>query len=248
MSNQALQSLLMGYSEKGKTSLLSPGSGSQLEIFELGLHNRSGGAINVGLCVKLNSSSYKVYQIDASATPDAVEVTTAIQGGTATDIFTTTNNDGFMVQADRPFNVIGLNISQAETASPTYAYTYYDGSAMSSVSTIDVPSAYSTGTQLIVVNPDIDWAVGTTSAVGGDSSLYAIQAVATTAGGQAVQADDIWVGYFVRFEEALADNGKLTFTSPANEALVLDGSEGVFPYFGTASAANQARVVYKTRG
>jgi hypothetical protein len=49
-----------------------------------------------------------------AATPN-VDATATIQAGTAVDIFTLTNNDGYLVYGLRPFNKLTIVVSQAST-------------------------------------------------------------------------------------------------------------------------------------
>jgi hypothetical protein len=243
MLGQMLEEFNIGYAEKGKSDALAAPSNKQLKIHSVVALNRSGAAIDTGLCRKLAERSWEFGQLVDASAPDFVDATDAIQAGTATDIFTTTNNDGFLVQAEKSFNIIGLNVSTA-SAGGVFEYTYFNGTAYVALTTIEVPSYASTGTKLIVFPAPSDWVKGTTVAVGGSTSLYSIRVRATTAPAAAVQANDLWVAKFIAFHSALVNNASLEVNFDGNFPLVFDALETVMPYFGTASAANMVMGFY----
>lgn len=250
MSRQALQSILVGYSERGKTKVLSPSTGNQFEIYQAEAHNRSGGTIDAGIGVRFAdvAGAWSLGTITAASTPDFLDATTTIQAGSNVTIFTTTNNDGFLVQSKKRFNLIGLTIAQANTGSPTYVVSYYNGSAYTTLVTISAPTDYAVGTQVIVFAAPPDWAVGTTAAVGGSTTLYSIRVAATAAPSQAVIASAAWVAQLVKYNEGVVDNASSTFDTGTQEPILLEANEGIIGYFGSASTANTVRVLYKSRG
>lgn len=232
------------YEQKAKAAVISPGDGQQLLLHSAILHNRSGASANLGVLVRL--ADYKFGTLPSGAA--VVDATAAIAAGTTQNIFTTTNNDGFLLQSKKKFNLIGLEITQASTGSPAYTYQYYNGTAWTALpDVIEVPSYSGTGSSLLVFTAPRDWAVGTPAADGGDSDKYAIRVRATTAPGQAVQANALWVGKFIHFQEAVADNGNLSVTFPYEQPKLLDGGEGILPYFGTASASNCVSALYQSK-
>jgi hypothetical protein len=228
----------LGYSTRGTVAALSPPAGKQLKVYLANVQNRTGSAIDAGICVRFDPTSWSLGTLTAASTPDFADATATIQAGSDVSIFTTTNNDGFLVQSSRLFNVIGLTISQAESVSPVYEYTYYNGTTYATLTTISVPTTYGAANQWIVFPAPQDWVVGTTAAVGGSTTKYSIRVRATTAGGQAVKANAAWIGQFIAFQEGLADNGNVTLSFSELNPLILQANEGVMPYFGTANAAN----------
>lgn len=242
-----LQHKHVGYNQNGKSTVIAPASNMQLQVYEMEANNRSGGAINVGLLKKFVESAWKFYTVVAASTPDATDASTAVKAGTATAIFTTTNDDGFLVQASKPFNLIGMNVSTAASGgSPIYTYQYYDGSAYQTLSTIAVPS-YGSGNNHIVFNAPIDWAVGTSDAVGGDSDKYSILVRASAASsGAGGSINSLWVGEFLKFQASVADKASLEMKFDRDQPLIFVGGEGLMPYFGgSANAQNSVRVLYK---
>ena len=239
MSRRPLQTFHTAYSEKGKTALVSLASTKQLHVHALTLMNRSGGAANCGLLIKYNNARWKIGTLIAANTPDyTTDVTSLIQGGSATTIVTTTNNDGYLISADKPFSYFGYTVSQAESGAPVYTYQYYNGTAYTNLTSIELGGYASTGDKTIAFQSPIDWAVGTTAAVGGPTTQYNLKVIASTAPGTAIQINNAWVARFMKFQEGLADNSNLVLTFDNDFPLVLEGGESVMPYFGTASADN----------
>lgn len=235
---------LTAYAERGKTAVISPATGQQVRLKNISVGNRSGSGVDAGICAKHASTSYKAWTLIAASTPDATEVTTALQAGTAQTIFTTTNNDGVLVQSRKKFNFIGMNVTQANTGSPVYAASYYNGSSYASLPTISVPTDYATDTQVHAFAAPTDWVVGTTAAVGGDTSLYSVRLVATTHPDTAVKIDALWLATFIAFQEGLADNANLVLNFNELALLELEAGEAIMPYFGAANAANIVQGLY----
>ena len=245
---------MTGYAVKGNATIVSPGTGNQLEVFETKLLNRSGATLNMGICVKMANADWKLYRITAASTPDGTDITSTVQAGTTASIISTTNNDGYLVTSARPFNVIGMNIVQAETGAPTYVYSYYNGSSMSTFTPTDTIVYTSTGNVTMTMFPSIDWVVGTSSGIL-DSAItpaYSMRLLATAAPSQAVTINSMWVGYALAYGDTVADNAALTYpavhSANNNAVLTLQGQEGIMPFFSTANALNMASVLYKTRG
>jgi hypothetical protein len=191
--------------------------------------------------------SWSFGKIIVADTPDFTDQTSTIQDGSTVTLYTTTTNDGFLIQSPRRFNLIGFSVTQAESGSPVYTYQYYNGTAYATLTTIKVSASYTVADHVIAFAAPQDWAVGTTAAVGGSTSLYSILMKASTAPGTAVQANAMWVSAFLNFTEGVADNGKVVCTAAAGENFTLQSTEGVVPFFGTANAANTVRVTYKSR-
>lgn len=245
-----LQNSFSGYLENCKTGVIIPPATKQINLYSAWAVNGSGLSIDVGICKKLGNDEWKAYSIIAANTPDATDVTASIQAGTATNIFTTTINDGFMIGAKQKFGVIGLTVSQADSGSPVYAIRYYNGSAMATLTGYSIPASYAAGTVLITFPAPIDWVPGSTAAVGGDSSLYMVEVVATTAGGQIVKATSAWICQFLAYTPGLADRGYIQFdTLSSDYPLVLSGNQQVLPYFGgTANAKNTFGALFSIQG
>ncbi len=238
-----LQTLHTGYPDGAKSAVLVPSTGKQIRLLKAKALNKSGGAIDVGICRKLANGSWKFFTWVQLGAPKATDVTAAIQAGTTTDLTTLTANDGYVVQSAKKFNIIGLNVSQAPTANQVFEYKYWNGASWASLTTIAVPT-YATTERLVVFLAPIDWAVG-----GGDGlsdSLYAVRVRATTPPDTTrAQANLAWVGQFIDFQYQVANNTAFEFVVPANDPpLLFETLEGLMPYFGGANAANCVQAQY----
>lgn len=250
MSSNPLLSIDCGYSQNCKDPVVTPGTGEMLNIYSARALNQSGGAVDTAIAKKLGNTNWKFGTLTAASTPDYTDFTTAIQAGGGVNIFTAVNNGGYLVGANAKFNLIGLNISTAEAGSPVYTYQYYNGSAYTTLTTYSVPATYALATNLVVFPAPQDWVVGTDATVGGDSSLYNIRVLSTTAGSQAVVANAAWVVSFLEFQPSLADKTSLSWTVLSNDnPLILSAGDAILPYFsGSASAKNSLRVLYSVIG
>lgn len=235
-----------GYEQQGKAAVLSPAVSQQLDIYAVHLLNRTAAAMDMGILIKLGPSGYK-FGLLQGGTP-VVDVTLALQSGTTEDVVTTTIGDGFLVQSTKTFGLIGLAVSQASTGSPVYSALYYNGTAYVPLPDIIEVADYSaTGDKLLVFAAPRDWVKGSTPAVGGDSDKYSLQLITTTAPGQAVQANDVWAGHFLHFQENVAPSGLLSLTYAEKFCRILDSQEGLLPYFKVANPKNMVTAKYFSR-
>lgn len=243
--SKILQIVHKGYSEISKTAALTPASAEQLRVYNVKLHNRSGGAIDVGALRKFTQYGFKVFSQTAPGV--CTNVSDLISAGTNSTVIGTVNNNGMVVQSKDLFNLLGLTVSQAQTGAPVYAYQYYNGTSFVTLNTIAVPASYALGSQVIIFNAPQDWVKGSTGLTGLDSGKYTMRVLSTTAPGTAVQASALWAGQLLDFQEGVADNASLEMSFPDNLPLTFEGNEGLLPYFSSASAQNQVRIVYESK-
>lgn len=230
--SRGIQVLLSGYGIKAKTAVLSPAPGEQVVLYSAKVHNRSGDLLDLGLMRKLSTQSWKTIKVAASDS----DVTSLIQAGTAVDFFESTNH-GFIASSNRKFSLFGVNVSTAETGSPVYTAQYWNGSTWSTLTTMDVPSAYSSGSQLHVFAPPIDWATEDDTGLVPEDH-YAIRVLSSTAPSTAVGIDDAWLAEALTLKEAVADNGFLEVQFEPERPFIFESEESVLPYFGSAANAN----------
>lgn len=251
-----------GYAVKLSTPVVSPATNRTLELYKASVFNGTGGSITAAIAKRLASVDTKqaFFVLTSSGMPltqTATDITSAIIAGTAgRGIFTTAaNSDGFIVQCKDKFNVVAMNVTQAQTGSPAYTYKYWNGSSFTTLTTIEVPASYAAGIQVIAFQLPTDWVTGSDPAIGGNSSgYYSILVQATTAPSQAVQvgnsgtAPSIWLARFLDSKE-LATKVGFEMSAFEGEPIMLDSSESLLPYFsGAANAANTMTVLYKNSG
>lgn len=229
-----------------------------IEVAEIVVTNRSGAAADMGWGYIMPTTHWLAGQWDDSETPAYVEDTTDAQDAGATDfpLFTTTDDDGFVIQCDYPFNVIGIDLGTAEAGGPTYVYSYWNGSAWTTIDqtnqVFNLPDYTSTppANEYIAFPTPYDWvqlATGDTpvDTHGLTAGKYAVRVVATTAPTTAPVADDLWIATLVDFEPQIADDAALSFMVPEN--ILIPNNASIVPYFGTANAGNLIKVYYRNK-
>ena len=151
--------------------------GTRLVIGEFSLQNRSGGTVVAGIGGRFPISLWTFGTwTDASYAAGTVYTndTTDAQDSDAGDVnldTVATNNDGFVIGCDVPFNIASLQISQASANGTVYAVHYSIASAgtgfSSNYGTITnlyvAPSFTATGEQLIWFEPPVDWVKATSA-------------------------------------------------------------------------------------
>lgn len=247
----------MNYAEKTKTAVVPAVSGKQLVYIGATLNNRSGGAIIAGIGFKLDNSRWKAGLWDDSEAASYIDDTTDAQDAGTNDfaLTTTTNNDGFVIQALDKFGIVGVTVGTAGAGgSPAFEYTYWNG-AWTALTLIETPTWTSTGEKTLAFAPPADWtalaAADTPVATDGlTAGYYAIRVRATTApSGTAALADIAWVARLYDYKEDVSDNAVLNaIPEDADRGIVLQGGESIIPYFGTAHANNSVTVRYAVRG
>ena len=248
MSQAALVSIIRAYAQKSKDGVVVPNASRQLAFQEMSVHNRTGGAIDVGILVKLAAEAYTLGTIDDSATPDFIAGSLP-SSTNVVELFSTTDDDGFLVSSRKQIGLVGFTVSQAEAGTPVYEYTYFNGTSYVALTTIETPAAWTATDHLIVFIAPHDWVVGTTVAVGGSATAFNLRVRATTAPSTAVEVNDMWVGEFLDFQEALGDNSALEIAAEdEKEPLVFESLEEFLPYFGTANAANLVKARFLNVG
>lgn len=236
-------SVLVSYGTKGKLAAFPPSSSQQIYLYNARAYNNTASAINVGILALAVTGEYSLYRyVDSGAT--YTNVTTSISAGTS--IFAGANNDGYVVQWAKRFGMVGLTVSSAG-AGGVFTYKYWNGSAFTTLTTLENPADYSsTGDKFIVFQPPSDWVVGGPTGV--DPSRYSIFVQSTTAPGSAVSITNMWLGHFLEFVESVASKAYVQVMFPPDKPYVLSGNSGLIPYFSTAGAANQFAAYYSITG
>lgn len=237
-NKQFIQNISVGYSNQSLTVPYAVDASKQMLMVSASLYNASGASSLVGGFHSVSNADFKVYTLGASDT----EVTSTIQAGSTITAFPTTNNYGLLVQARNPFQAIAFNISQAQTGSPVYTYEYYNGSTWASLTVLNSPAYTPAGVQALVFQAPVDWATGDGSE-DGDSTLYSVRMLATTAPSQAVQFNALRVLKLIKMQE-LADKASLDLDF-SGSPLLLQGGESFIPFFSYTSPNNRIDLNYK---
>lgn len=235
-------SSLVAYGTRGKADAFSVPANKQIWLYNARAFNNSGSAQAVGICRKTTEIQLGLFSYTAVGTAYTSIPLSGLSGGPS--IFSGTVNDGFAMQSKRPFNVLGLHILVGQN-SGVYAYSYWNGSAFSSLTTLSAASfgasASDTDTWVAFRAPQ-DWVPGGPSGLDQDS--YTIRVVSTTQPAAAVTINDLWVGEFLEYYDNVPNNAAVQLSFPDTKPFLLNGGEGLFPYFPTANAANQFGAYY----
>jgi hypothetical protein len=159
-------------------------------------------------------------------------------------MLTVTNNDGYLVQCKKPFNLVGITVQEAATGG-TFTYEYYNGTAYTTLTTIAVPAYSAAADTYLAFAAPVDWAPGTTAAVGGNTGYYSILVRHTTAPGDTGSFNAAWVGRFLTFRAQVANYGSVSLGFDELNPYILESGESIIPYFGTASANNVTEAFYE---
>lgn len=241
MYNLPLQYANIGYGQNSKDVALAPPSNKQLHLYACTVKNESGGPIDMAILKRMGA--FSLYTLTAASTPDAVAATAPITTFAA-------NNDGFLVQSQFKFGMIGFAITTGQ-AGGTFAIQYYNGTSYTTLTTFVAPANYgSTGQFQYIFNAPVDWAKGTTAAIGGDTGMYSIRVISSTAAAGGVVIDSIFIAELLKYQVAVADHGELSINPAlALQPIMFSGAEGVQPYFGgTATAKNSLQATYAIQG
>lgn len=241
------QSPLLTASTKCKTELVTPALGSRLTCLEGTVYNRSGGTANVGVAVKHFNDAWKAGQWDDSATPRFIDDTADAQDSGTNDfaLFTTTDNDGFAVQASRQFNIVGIDVTTVETGSPVIVFQYWNGTAWTALTTIETPDFTITASdQYLVFQTPPDWVKGGDTNDGIDSDKYAVRVIATTAPATAALAAELWLCRFLSFQSSISTDKFHQFALDS-QVVHLESGESLLGFFGTANANNMAQFLFQ---
>lgn len=235
----------VAYPSQGKDVALACPFSKQLIVHSMAAYNGAVVANDIGVGYQLASPAWQFYQIVAGV---ATNATTGLQAGSSTNIFNTTANDGFYVSAKLPFNLLYLNLSQAQSGSPVYDYSYWNGSAFVALPLLATTSYSSTGATYVAFLAPIDWVAGNGSLLPTiqGSAGFTIRVRSTTAGGQAVIANAASVAKFFAYREDIASKQHLQvlFERP----ITLESGEGLIAYYSSANASNLVDASYQLEG
>lgn len=234
---------------------------TQFVIKEAALYNKSGSNAYLGIGGRLPIDLWSFGRWDdseaAAGIPFIDDTTDAQDAGTGDVPLDTvgTNNDGFVIGCDVPFNVASLQISQASATGTVWdvAYSALDSSGLGTWTTLTslyvAPGWSSTGEHLLWFEPPTNWVkVSAASAVAGRHGAsvpqrYCVRVRATT-------GPDTTAG-----TASLVTLGRVFYTSRVATENPLFAAENELPLpaqcdaiaacFSVGNQANRAQVLYR---
>jgi hypothetical protein len=248
----------IGFENEAKDVVLSPNATHRPERIVIGsveVGNSSGSDAFMGWGYKMPNTSWAAGQWDDSANASYTADTTDAQDAGANDfaLTTTTNDDGFILECDEPFHVIGITVGTAEGGSPAYAYEYWDGSSWANLEPfmLYTPDFTGTGDTYFGWLQPHDWtalATGDTpvDTDGLTAGRYAIKLDASTAPSTAPLANVLWVVRLCDYVEAVGDGKSITLT--ASGEIQIPYQAGVVPITETADSGNWCSIRYRMGG
>lgn len=194
----------------------TPGLNQGAALKWVELHNRSNAVAVVGVVGHIPDALWIAGQWVNGTTTFTDDTTDAQDsGGDDFALSTLTNNDGHIIGAEIPFNVVSYDVSTAENAG-TWEIAYWNGAAWTVLANPFLPAAlnavFQATVETVIAFPlPSDWARGG-SGTGVSATKYNLRLRATTAPGATVGlAKRIHIGRAVLLQEAVADNGVKTF-------------------------------------
>lgn len=233
----------------------SASGGIRLQLAYFSLQNRSGGAANIGIGVRIPTTMWKAGQW-VHATTTYTDDTTDFQDAGASDaaLETLTNNDGFLVSSTKQFNALCINVGTASVGVPVRVLEYSSGTSTwtaitNYISFAGASAVYPTGENVIVWVPPANWAVmaaghGTGVTVG----HYGIRVRATTASGTAGLASTMSVHRLYFLTEGLADNNLIDVPLGGMYFPMDLQGEALVSYISTVNNQNRVTALVRARG
>ncbi|MDE2441740.1 MAG: hypothetical protein KGP14_12015 [Betaproteobacteria bacterium] len=230
---------------------------TRFSVQNLAVQNRSGSAAVVGWGGRLpaDATLWKAGQW-TNATTTFTDDTADAQSSAATDVplTTTTNNDGFIVMAQVPFNILSIIVSATvATGAPVYdvAYSIAGGTwtTLTLANLLVAPAYAAAGESLLWFESPGDWAVSEAGhATGIPTGYYAIRVRATTAPTIAPIATQIIPGIIVDSMKAVADSGVASWNYASGERDLPAVCDALAVAISGASDQNHVTAAYRMRG
>lgn len=221
-------------------------------ISEASIHNRTGSDAVCGVAVRIPVDLWTAGQWVQSTTTFTDDTTDAQDAGTSDfALGTTTNNDGWCLFCDIPFNVVSVVVGTAASGgSPAFdlAYTIAGGTWTAITNAFVMPSTIATGEQLVWFAKPQGWAVSESGhGTGVPTGKYGIRVRATTAGSSAGgSANLLVVGHCIYATEGIADN-KVALVTNEGETPLSPQGDALCAVISVADNQNRADMKYRMR-
>lgn len=249
---------LPSYAANPLASRNAVGLATMFAVQSLEVQNRSGSVAHVGWGGRLptDSTLWKAGQW-TNGTTTFTDDTTDAQSAGANDfaaMVANTNNDGFIVLAQIPFNILSMIVGTAAAGgAPVYDVAYSAaGGAWTTITLANllVAPAFATGEQLLWWQEPNDWVVTVAGhATGIPTGYYAIRVRATTAPtATAALLTQLIPGVMVKSIKNVASDGLANFSYGDAECLVPPQCDALAVAISVASDQNYVSAHYRLRG
>lgn len=231
------------------------GLSTRFVIGSASIQNRSGGTVVAGIGGRFPVSLWKSGQW-TDATTTYTDDTTDAQSAAANDVpldTVNTNNDGFIVMCQVPFNIVSIKVGTATAGgAPAWDVAYsIAGGTWTTLSNLYVaPDFTSTGEQLVWFEPPTNWAVSEAAhATGISTGYYAIRIRATTAPTVTQGKATLMVlGMIYHSTESITDNIILDAITNNSELWLPPQCDAICAAISTANIQNRITLNYRMVG
>lgn len=250
MQRGSVDGIRKGFTGKGSDELLTAPSSpirQSIIVHKVDVANNSGSDAACGYGYKILDANWKAGQWDDSATPKITDDTTDAQDAGADDfaLTTTTSNDGHVVSAAEPFELVGYTVSTASVGSPVYEYAYWNGSAWTAFEVIVAPDFSATGETALAFSAPSDWAKGGSGTDELDDDQYHIRVRATTAPSTAPLATQLWVVRLLDLVGTVSDGTTVNeIRYVVSSGAKIPPGHALVPYCSVSDAGNTISVEY----
>jgi hypothetical protein len=218
---------------------------------EVSIHNRSAGDAACGIAVRLPIDLWTAGQWVDSTTTYTDDTTDAQDAANDFALGTTTNNDGFAIFCEVPFNVVSVVVGTAATDTPPiYAleYTLAGGTWGTITNAFVAPDFTATGEHLIWFAIPQDWAVSEAGhGTGVPVGQYGIRVRHTTApAAEGGSATLLMLGNCLYPTEAIADN-KVALVTMEGETPCLPQGDALVAVISVTNNQNRCDCKFRMR-
>jgi hypothetical protein len=246
------------YFQNLQTAIFTPPTNAAVCVGKVVVLNHSGGAINVGLSYQVPAGQVSCFSYDYNGGAQVVADVSTSAKSTTTNAWSVVaattggDNDGFILQAQTPFDAFSFVLDSNAAGAGTVVYKTGTGAGWSATATSQVVAFTAAGTnasyQYSVAVPTMNWAPGC-GETGTSNTAYQLFVQWTTGPTtRAVKASALKLYKFITIKQELAEHvdhvedfGGGEYKCPMNAPLV--------PWFsGTANANNAVAVDYRLIG
>jgi hypothetical protein len=145
------------------------------------------------------------------------------------------SGNNYVIQCKEKFGMAALYLTTADTSGVTFTYEYYNGSSWASLTLQNTPSLVSTGKKAILFNSPQDWGLD-------GSSYYAIRIVASGTPNYVIAG--VKCCGVLSYQKNVYPGGEAEICFESRP-LLLQGGEGIVPFFLYSDTSNSIKAVYQ---
>lgn len=207
MNRQNLNVVRSQYPNQSFDSFLSSNANQQLLVHSITAVNGSASANTLAIC-------HSITEIETS--------------------FEVDGND-YLFQASDKYGMLAIDLTTDESGSPTFTYTYWNGSAFATLNLDYEPDLFSTGIKVIAFSPPLDWALDS-------DDMYSIKIEAS--GVITYAFTEVKFCNILALRENVLPNAELQVRFETRQLLLQQGEE-IIGFFAFPSTSNTMEASYQ---